>query len=468
MNFNFARVLRYMAWLVTLAVSALTALPVLADKASAQALREQLPALEQAAAAGDYQAAQKLAHAFSYGITYQTETIQSRLTSQVIPDILKGGRANLFSPEFRAHAVLDPQPVKLKRVLEMLAASGDAWAQFKLAELRDRPMANRLDNPYRTGPPITREFESVFAADPALSLSLYAQAASSATRIIEGQPMAVYTGNTAVHAPEQKTFLQMQHRVVVLALQRLAELRASTPGTQDWLSASDDYQRLADLIAAPAFLTTEHHLQRFLLSDRETALLKIADMRIMGGHGLAADCPAALGKLRRHAETFPDAATRPLGDLDRVRAYGELQSRIGLIYYRGCTGQAVNRTEAFAWFRRVNAGTIKRTSIDSKASFSAANDLDLSPLAIVALAELLDNGAPGMAARPKEAFDAYWVARPDGAVLLRVAQMIETGLPYTSLEPERATLFYCRAASEFFNPYAQKWLQAHPAVRCKP
>lgn len=441
-------------------VLALFTLPAAADRSEALALRDRVPSLEHDAGSGDYAAALQLAKLYFHGIRYLEETPASQLTRSLPMSEWVPGR-------HRVPTVVAPQPTKLKTLLEGLAARNDAWAMLKLAELHGRPVPAMLDtedpeDAWGLDTSASRETEQAFPSDSTLSLRFYAQAAEPAAAIIRGPAMAVYATNRAVPAAQQKDFLAQQHLAVALALKSLADRHAQTSGSQDWVAASAEYQRLADLLASPSFTPDSKYAKTNFLPSREDALLQVATMKASGGHGLAADCPAALRQLIAHAKDFPGAGSQRR-EGERANSYSALQSTIGLLYYNGCPDQAVDRSAAFAWLSRANAGVTPQDRLNNP---PPDNKFSLSPPAVVALAELLDHGAPGIAPRPKEAFDTYWVAKSSGVVLLRVAQMIEKGEPYTDLKLERANPYYCLAANEFAEPAALQWLRAHPDVKC--
>ncbi|MFT3719734.1 hypothetical protein [Pseudorhodoferax sp.] len=121
------------------------------------------------------------------------------------------------------------------------------------------------------------------------------------------------------------------------------------------------YTQLADLIASPAFHT-------LALSSgygspaqlREQAVLRAAVRPMPGGHGLTADCPAALRQLIDHAEAFPaESARQKMSRVTRLHLFREFQSTIGLAYYRGCEGVAADRDRAYEWLGRLFPTTNK-------------------------------------------------------------------------------------------------------------
>lgn len=433
-----------------------------ANETEAKALQAELPMLEQAATGGDYAAAVTLSRVYLQGVFYQVETIGSRLT----PRFSLGSPG--LGPSYRPVVLIEPQPAALQRVLGALAAQGDPWAQYQLARFHARPQADELAPALKSpGGPAwpASSMAKAFPADPALLMRLLAGAAAPAEAIVRGPATAVFAASAATPVAQQASVLAVQHRAVADALLLLAEAHERDAATQDLPRALANYQQLAALLSSSNYAGRDDGSIDFAKRVREVALLRAEALRTRGGTGLAPDCPAAVRELIARAEAFPDASTRALGRLERERLYGQLQSTIGMIFYNGCAGVPADRAQAFAWLARDNAGAqVQSTRDDTSPMRRGDNKFRLSPPAMLALADLLDRGSPGNPPDPRTAFDTYWVAAPSGAGFLRIAQMIEVGDPYTSIEKQRATLFYCRAAREFGEPTARDWLVAHPAA----
>ena len=430
------------------------------DKGEAAKAANALLGIKAKVASGDYVAAMTLADVYATGISYEEENFIS------IPNGEGAGTHRVY--------LVKPDPRQLRNLLEGLSAKGDLWSALQLAGFYSRPVKVFWAAGFSGEIILRRDTEndwvtSVFPANPGLAKTLYAKVAAPAAEIIRGNARAVYAGGSAVPTGQQQQYLLQEHGAVADALEQLAGTNANGSGAnaQDWHLAYEEYRQLADLIEVDSadsnFLT---QYQRFP-SVREDALSNGAALLVKGGHGLVANCPVALAQLTAHAKVFPEKMERNLSSTERGQIFGRLQSMIGLIYFNGCAGVPVDRDKAYAWLGHMNKGLVAEDYATKPYFDSHA----LTPDALVAWANLLDQGTSHHAPDKKAAFEAYWTAsvsqNAPPKVLLRVAQMIEGGPQYTDIEVERAKIFYCRAAQRYREPEAINWLKAHPKVNCE-
>ena len=408
--------------------------------------------LERAAAANDYAAARDLILIYEDGISY----CRWPWFSLPIPDVSGSPGGGNCPTAF----LLKPDPGKKKLLLEKLASLGDRWAIVKLAW----PQAHMFSEGGELLPAgETWEFWRR-RGDPVQTMQIYRKVAEPAAEIVGGNLRAVYSGNTAVSTSLQERYLTDQYIAVVIALQQSAYFDAATRifgQDWDWSRAYHEYGLIQALVTAESFRKTQG---REFGQARDYALIESNSLLAQGGHGLPPDCPRALQQLREHADAFPDTWSQNISDAQLETIYGHLQSAIGLLYYRGCPGQAVDRDEAYAWFDRA----VPKNPASFMRYTPTNNRHDFTEPALLAWAELLDHGTPKHPPRPKDAYDAYRIVRkPTGPVLIRMAQMVEADRKYTSEAPESARYYYCRAAREHDEPTAKQWLREHPDVDCR-
>ena len=405
------------------------------SRADAEVIAAELPARERCyKATHDYLDAQNLIETYQSGIAYIDHH-----------DLAHGGRR---------YTIAGPDFPKLLALLAELAERGDSYAALELSHYFDADYLKRdSSTDYREFPP-----------DPARRRQLLQQAAAPAVDIIEGR--GVYANNRAVQERHRANYEVLEHAAVAKALEQLADANftgdaASPP---DWKRASDEYSRLITLIGSPDVKSDDR-----LNTSKERAVLRLADMQLHGGNGVVQNCDAAFASLEKKVADI-DATVREAqywGSREKTRMIGPLQSLLGLAYLRGCGAIPPNPAKALAAFTNYPADT----DLD-KVGYYGCPRVDhcrseLTQEARRALGDLLDRGAPGIAPQPKAAFDVLWTLDLDGPLAFRLAQMIEEGKKYTNIEPQRALLFYCRAAHEFGYAPAKQWLAAHPAVRCK-
>ena len=422
------------------------------SKESAAREKEHITELERAVAANDYPAALELIRLYEEGVSY----CESPWFTLPGLNVSGGGR------NCTVRSLVRPDRSKQMSLLEKLAALGDRWAMVKLAWLQAHMYSEGGTLFPRQGWPAVGVPWDDGQRESTLARQLYRKAAEPAADILGGNVRAVYADNSVVPVALQERYLESQYITVAIALQQSALFDAGAPGGQDWdwSRAYHEYGLLQAMVTAESFKKTQGS---DFAEARDYAIIESNSLLAQGGHGLPADCPRALQELLEHADAFPDTWSQKITDVELNKAYGHLQSAIGLIYYRGCPGQAVDRDEAYAWFDRA----VPRNPASFMPYTPTNNRHDFTEPALLAWAELLDHGTPKHPPRPEEAFDAYWIVKnPEGPVLVRIAQMIEAGRKYSSVEPARAQLFYCRAAREHAEPTATQWLREHPDVSC--
>ena len=391
------------------------------DKASAQAELTAIPQMEVQAEAGDYAAAVELLDIYDKGVAYRHRKLSDRLLSK----IPIGGGSPSNRNGYELIALSQPQPTKYRQLLELLAAKGDALQMVALAELES-------------------------TTDPAHEQQLLTQAAALAPVIAKGGKNAVYTNNSAVPIAQQNTFLYEQTQAVYMALQRLIKLVDAQGDTAQTIAL---LKNLVALVDSPAWAEESQSLD--VKNVREIALQTISSLQAKSS---PAACLHAINDLKIREKDLMNATGQFNRNFEKDKLRYALYDRIAMLYYSGCNGQnPPDRAQAYAWFTRQ---TERKTN-------------EISKDALLAYAELLDNGAPNITPPKNKAFNAYWYAlslpehAQSGFVELRIAQMLEIGEPYSNLGMERAELFYCRARHNFSMPEAINWLQQHPQVRCK-
>lgn len=410
------------------------------NEAWAKEQRARVPALERSAAVGDYTASFELAQLYQNGASYCREPL------------LYAGGGGVCDVTY----AVKPDDRKLRLLLEKLASKGDLWAIVQLAWLHGHMCEEGFLCDLNDS---VRKLDAAFTPNPELALRLYGQAAALAPAIFRGDLFAVYQGNNAVPVSLQEKYLKNQHDAILVATRQLAFYYSRTPDRADFGIAYYNYDVFRRLVETSPFFKPGYEDSTYAELNREAAILAANSLLASGGKGLVVDCPRALKQLQEHSEAFPDRWSQPLISFTQKEVFGKLQSTIGLLYYQGCTGQPADRDKALFWLDREPP----KTYIPAKYPGD-----QLTQPALLAWAELLDHGTTNQAPRPRDAFNAYSaVSYKTGPVLVRLAQMLENGLPYvTKAAPNKARDFYCRAAKDFLEPTAEQWLQKHSDIQC--